>query len=100
MLLSGLDVVVVGGGVAGLGAAAALVQRGANVTLLEQAGGFLEVGAGLQISPNGARVIAALGQGEGLAQTALRSRAVVCVTGRAHARSCAFPFQKTAPAFI
>jgi salicylate hydroxylase len=82
MLLSGLDVVVVGGGVAGLGAAAALVQRGANVTLLEQAGGFLEVGAGLQISPNGARVIAALGQGEGLAQTALRSRAVVLRDGQ------------------
>ncbi|MCH8466744.1 MAG: FAD-dependent monooxygenase [Roseinatronobacter sp.] len=82
MHLSGLEVVVVGGGVAGLAAAAALVQRGARVTVLEQAGGFLEVGAGIQISPNGARVLAALGQREGLSEIALRSRAVVLREGQ------------------
>ncbi|MCC5964227.1 MAG: FAD-dependent monooxygenase [Rhodobacteraceae bacterium] len=81
MQLRGLDVLVVGGGVAGLATAAALSQRGASVRLLEQADGFHEVGAGLQISPNGARVIAALGQGAALAQAAQRSRAVVLRAG-------------------
>ncbi|MGY6548398.1 MAG: FAD-dependent oxidoreductase [Roseinatronobacter sp.] len=75
--MQGLEVVIIGGGVAGLAAAAALSQRGAQVLLLEQADGFLEVGAGLQISPNGARVIDALGQDEALRHVALRSRAVV-----------------------
>ena len=81
MSAKGLDVVIVGGGVAGLAAAAALHQRGANVMILEQAAGFLEVGAGLQISPNGARVIAALGQGAALARMAQRSDAVVLRKG-------------------
>ena len=81
MQLRGLDVLVVGGGVAGLASAAALSQRGASVRLLEQADAFREVGAGLQISPNGARVLDALGQGAALAQAAQRSRAVVLRAG-------------------
>ncbi len=81
MRLRGVEVLVVGGGVAGLAAAAALAKAGASVRLLEQAGGFHEVGAGVQISPNGARVIAALGQGEALARKARRSRAVVLRSG-------------------
>ncbi|NBB98971.1 MAG: FAD-dependent oxidoreductase [Alphaproteobacteria bacterium] len=61
MALAGKTVLVVGGGIGGLAAALAMRDRGASVTLLEQAGGFREVGAGIQISPNGARVLAALG---------------------------------------
>ncbi|TVS02483.1 MAG: FAD-binding protein [Rhodobacteraceae bacterium] len=81
MTLEGLDVLVVGGGVAGLASAAVLAQRGASVRLLEQADGFREVGAGLQISPNGARVITALGQGAALAEAAQRSCTVVLREG-------------------
>ncbi len=81
MQLRGLEVLVVGAGVAGLATAAALAQRGASVQVLEQAGGFREVGAGLQISPNGARVIAALGQGAGLSRAGMRSQAVVLHEG-------------------
>ena len=54
-------VTIIGAGVAGLTAACALAQRGARVTVLERAGALREVGAGLQISPNAVRVIAALG---------------------------------------
>jgi len=61
MTLAGKSVLVVGGGVGGLAAAVALRDRGASVTVLEQAGSFREVGAGIQISPNGARVLQALG---------------------------------------
>ena len=52
---------VLGGGVAGLAAGCALRRHGADVTVLEQAPQIAEVGAGLQISPNGTRVLRALG---------------------------------------
>ena len=65
-MLIGHRVIVIGAGIAGLAVARALSLRGAQVTVLEQAPEIREVGAGLQISPNGARVIRALGLGESL----------------------------------
>lgn len=59
--LTGQHIVVLGAGIAGLAAAIALRLRGASVDVLEQAPEITEVGAGLQISPNGMRVIHALG---------------------------------------
>jgi len=53
MSLAGREVAVIGGGIGGLAAAAALGQRGARVTVYEQATALSEVGAGLQVSPNG-----------------------------------------------
>ncbi len=85
MYLGDQETVVVGGGVGGLAVATALSQRGARVTVLERAPALTEVGAGLQISPNGARVLIALGLGEALRRVSLRSRAVqLCdgLTGR------------------
>lgn len=67
---------IVGAGVAGLTAAIALARRGARVTVLERAEAIREVGAGLQISPNAMRVLAALGLSDAMAQAGLRSRAV------------------------
>lgn len=61
MSLSGKRIAVVGGGIAGLSSALALAQRGARVEVFEQAAAFEEVGAGLQISPNGVKVLDALG---------------------------------------
>ncbi len=54
-------VVVAGAGIGGLTTALALAQRGFAVTLLEAADRLEEVGAGLQLSPNAARVLIALG---------------------------------------
>ncbi|MDJ0822348.1 MAG: FAD-dependent monooxygenase [Paracoccaceae bacterium] len=76
MELNGLECVVAGGGIGGLAAALALRQRGAEVTVLEQAEAITEVGAGIQISPNGLRVIDALGLGEALTARSLRAEAV------------------------
>ena len=52
---------IAGGGIGGLAAAVALALRGWDVTVLEQAPALTEVGAGLQIAPNGWRVLDAMG---------------------------------------
>jgi salicylate hydroxylase len=58
---SSLRVSVVGAGLGGLTAAAALLQRGFDVTVYEQAGELGEIGAGVQLSPNAMKVVRALG---------------------------------------
>ena len=75
-MLIGLPITVIGAGIAGLAVATALAQRGAKVTVLEQAAEITEVGAGLQISPNGAAVLAALGQADALRAAGIESQAV------------------------
>ncbi|KWE18341.1 monooxygenase [Burkholderia cepacia] len=55
------NILVVGAGIGGLTAAIALTQRGFDVTVYEQATKLAEVGAGLQLSPNGVAVLAELG---------------------------------------
>jgi salicylate hydroxylase len=89
MSLIGLPVIVVGAGIAGLAAARALALRGASVTVLEQAEAMGEIGAGLQISPNGAVVLRALGLEPALEAAATRAAAVQLIdgpTGRGVAR--------------
>lgn len=56
-----MKVLIVGGGVGGLATAIAFAQRGHEVNVLEQAKALTEIGAGLQIAPNGWRVLEALG---------------------------------------
>jgi salicylate hydroxylase len=59
-------VIIAGAGIGGLTAALALAQRRFEVTVLEAADRLEEVGAGLQLSPNAARVLIALGIAERL----------------------------------
>ena len=73
---NGLQVQVVGGGIAGLAAALACSQSGASVHLCEQAAAIKEVGAGLQISPNGLAVLSRLGLKDAVADIADRAEAV------------------------
>src|SRR5712692_5503138 len=60
-MTSANNVVVVGAGIGGLAAALSLLKRGIDVEIYEQAPALKEVGAGIQISSNGTRVLYALG---------------------------------------
>lgn len=71
------DITVLGAGVAGLALATALARFGARVKVLEQAEAVQEVGAGLQISPNGGAVLRALG----VSVPGMRAEAVVLRNG-------------------
>ena len=52
---------VIGGGLGGVATALALSRKGYPVHVLEKAHEFGEIGAGIQIAPNGSRALDALG---------------------------------------
>jgi salicylate hydroxylase len=66
-----LPILVAGGGIGGVAAALALSRRGFDVKVLEQSPQLGEIGAGIQLGPNGFAAFDALGVGE-----IARSRAV------------------------
>ncbi len=59
--MSRVPFLVIGGGIGGLATALALSRKGYSVHLIEKAIEFGEVGAGIQIAPNGSRALASLG---------------------------------------
>ena len=65
-MASSRTVVIAGAGIGGLTAALALAQRGFRVSVLEAAERLDPVGAGIQLSPNAARILIGLGLGERL----------------------------------
>jgi salicylate hydroxylase len=67
-----LRAAVVGGGIGGLSAANALLRRGVDVTVFEQAEALGEVGAGVFIFPNGLRQLERMGLKEPLAKVGAR----------------------------
>lgn len=68
--MGGLNVAIVGAGIGGLTAAIALDRRGVNVAVYEKAHELRELGAGVVIGANGARVYDSLGLGDSLAAIA------------------------------
>ncbi|HET6270895.1 MAG TPA: FAD-dependent oxidoreductase [Arthrobacter sp.] len=78
------DVLVIGGGMAGLAGALALRENGADVTLVERAAEFGEVGAGLQMAPNASRILKRWGLLEKALEIGVRPKHLVfrdAVTG-------------------
>jgi salicylate hydroxylase len=58
-----MDIAIIGAGIGGLTAAAALTQKGAKVAVFEQADEIRQPGAGITIGGNAARVLNRLGHG-------------------------------------
>ena len=75
-------VVVVGAGIGGLTAACALLRHGLEVEVLERSSELGEVGAGLQLGPNGVRVLRALGLDRGLEKAVYEPDAIMSVDGQ------------------
>jgi len=72
-----LDIIVVGCGLGGLGAAFCLTQAGHRVTIVESSPVIGEVGAGIQVSPNSSRLLRRWGLGKELAEIAVKPEAIV-----------------------
>ncbi len=66
-------ILIAGAGIGGLTAALALLRRGFDVDVYEQASELKEVGAGVQISANGTRALFTLGLGEELQRLAVEA---------------------------
>jgi salicylate hydroxylase len=72
MMEKTLRIAVIGGGIGGLAVAVGLHRAGFEVDVYEQAQELVEVGGGIQIAPNAARILYRLGLGEGLDRHAVR----------------------------
>ena len=75
-----LRVIIIGAGIGGLAAAVALRQRGFEVALYERSQELGEVGAGLQIGPNGVKVLRALGLEDELMRNAFEPFSIMSIT--------------------
>src|SRR5262245_13731072 len=91
-------VLIVGGGIGGLSAALALAREDLPVHLLEAAPEFAEIGAGLQIGPNGSRILAGWGLAGALAVKARRPSGLVLRDGLSGRRLARMPLGDDAEA--
>ena len=73
-------IAIIGGGIGGLTAAAAFRARGYEIDVYERAGSLSEVGAGIQIGPNGVRVLYEMGFKPQLDQFAFTNPDFISVT--------------------
>lgn len=76
MASKSISVAIIGGGIGGLCAALSLLRAGIDAHVYEQADAFVEVGAGVQISPNASRILHRIGLAEALAETAVAATAL------------------------
>ena len=93
-----MQILIAGGGIGGLTAALAFLKAGHNVTVLEQAPEIAEVGAGLQISPNGMKVLDALGASARVSRDAFRPRAQELRLGKSGRRIFSVPLREASQA--
>ena len=89
-----MDVLIVGGGIGGFAAALAFAARGAQVRVLERSPEITEVGAGLQVTPNGSRVLRAIGVWDAVERLGLRSRGIEPRDGLSGRRIARFDLSK------
>ena len=72
-----LRVAIIGGGIGGVALAGALRQFGIASHIFERAPAFGEIGAGIQMTPNGVKVLRALGLSEALRDVSFLPHSIV-----------------------
>jgi len=75
--MTATHILISGGGLGGLAAAIALAEHGFDVTVLEKAAEFTEIGYGIQMGPNATRILKKYGLWETVAPTAVFPEAMV-----------------------
>jgi salicylate hydroxylase len=88
---SDAPLLIAGGGIGGLSAALALARRGVRVRVLEAEPEFSESGAGIQIGPNGSRMLRSWGLGDALEAEGGRPRAIHIHDGLTGAELASIP---------
>ena len=91
-----MHIVICGAGIGGLAAAHTCLQAGFEVTLLEQARALREIGAGVQISSNGTKVLSAIGLRDAIDAVGVRSESFRVLTYETGEPIAEFPLGETA----
>ena len=73
------EILIAGGGIGGLAAALALARKGRKVRVLEKAAEFGEIGYGIQMGPNVARMLDLLGVLKTLESTSVFPEALILI---------------------
>lgn len=87
---------IVGAGIGGLTTALCLQRIGWNVVLLEQAQALSDIGAGIQISPNGTRILNALGVLDRLTKTHFQPERIEMRLGKSGRQVFSIPLREAA----
>ena len=91
-----MKVIIAGGGIGGLSAAIALSKVGIEVEVIERAPALGDVGAGLQLSPNATKALAALGVLEAVAAASSMPQTLEMRLGRTGEKVFSIPIAKEA----
>jgi salicylate hydroxylase len=85
------EVLIAGGGIGGLATAVALARLGRASRILERNTAFSEAGAGIQIGPNGMRVLELLGADQALRAAAVEPQEIRVIDGLSGSELAALP---------
>ncbi|MBB3948383.1 salicylate hydroxylase [Rhizobium skierniewicense] len=90
------SVAIIGAGIAGLTAALSFARQGVRCDIIERASRLEEVGAGLQISPNAARILAELSVLPQIEQSWIEPETVDLTSGLSLKRLVSLPMRQVA----
>ncbi|MEQ1754768.1 MAG: FAD-dependent monooxygenase [Micropepsaceae bacterium] len=91
-----MKAIIIGGGIGGVTAALCLLDAGIEVELHERSPALTETGAGIQLSPNGMKVLMRLGLHPEIDHVAFRPEALEMRMGKTGARIFSIPIRELA----